>query len=333
MAESRPSDYDADHSYALWTVAPARLDIRTETVPPPGPGEVRVRTLASGVSRGTESLVFQGLVPESEWQRMRAPFQVGDFPFPVKYGYACVGRIEAPAALASAQPVFVLHPHQSLFNVPLSATVPVPETVPPARAVLAANMETALNGLWDGLPSPGDHIAVVGGGVVGLLVAALAAKIPATTVTLVDVNPARAALAEHFGLAFALPDAAPGDQDLVIHTSGAEAGLDTALSLAGMEATVLEMSWYGDRIVSAALGRAFHSQRLTLKSSQVGSIPPTHRPRWTHRRRIKTALALLADPRFDRLLESPIAFSDAATVLPEILSGRRDALAQVLVYQ
>lgn len=317
---------------ALWYVAPGRVELRNEDLPPPAAGEIRVASRASGISRGTESLVFRGAVPQGEWTRMRAPFQVGDFPFPVKYGYACVGYAEGPEGTRGSRPVFVLHPHQDRFNVPTDAVIPIPAGIPIERAVLAANMETALNGLWDGMPSPGDHITVVGGGVVGLLTAWLASKIPATRVTLVDVNEARAGIADRLGIAFAAPDGAEGEQDLVIHASGHPAGLNTALALAGVEATVLEMSWYGDTPVAASLGQAFHSRRLTLKSSQVGGIAAHRRPRWSFRRRLETALSLLRDDALDALLAAPVSFADLPEELPGILSGKRDVLAQVVVY-
>lgn len=328
----RTSENAADRAQALWYVAPGELELRRETLPVPAQGEMRVRTLFSGVSRGTESLVFRGEVPQSEWQRMRAPFQAGDFPFPVKYGYACVGLAEAQESAGSARPVFVLHPHQDLFNAPVDSLVPVPDGIPFARAVLAANLETALNGLWDGSPSPGDQITVVGGGVVGLLAGWLAASIPATSVTLIDVNPQKETIARTLGMRFATPGKADGNQDLVIHASGRAEGLDTALELAGMEATVLEMSWYGKAPVSAHLGGAFHSRRLTLKSSQVGRIPADRQARWSFRRRMETALSLLRDDRLDTLLEPAIPFHKLAEELPAVLSGERDALAQVVSY-
>lgn len=317
---------------ALWTTGPGRLEIRDVAVPDPEPGMLRIRSMWSAVSLGTERLVLAGEVPESEWQRMRAPFQEGDFPFPVKYGYACVGEVAGGDPSRLGETVFCLHPHQSLFNIPQDGAVAVPAGVPARRAILAANMETALNGLWDGNASPGDHIAVVGGGVVGLLVARLCAQLPGTRVTLVDIDPARETAARTLGAGFALPDAAPADQDLVFHASGHPAGLDTALALAGTEARVVEMSWYGTKPVTATLGGAFHSGRLTLRSSQVGRIPPGHQARWTHRRRLETALSLLRDPALDILLSPPIRFTDAPRILPEVFAGTRAALAQSIDY-
>jgi len=317
---------------ALWYSRPGQAEIRQEALAPPGAGEVRVRALFGAVSRGTEALVLAGRVPESEFERMRAPFMAGNFPFPVKYGYATVGRIEGGPEALRERTVFTLHPHQNFFNIPASAAVVLPENLPPQRAVLAANMETALNAVWDAAPGPADRIAIVGAGVVGSLVAYLCGRLPGADVTLVDINPARAELAQALGVSFARPERAKGDCDLVVHASGNAAGLDTALALAGEEATVLEMSWYGDAPVTALLGGAFHSRRLRLISSQVGQIAPSHRPRWTHGRRLAVALALLTDPRLDALLAPPVAFRDLARRLPDILDAKSGMLCQSITY-
>jgi len=317
---------------ALWYSGPGQAEIRQERLEPPGAGEVRVRALFGAVSRGTEALVLAGRVPASEFERMRAPFMAGHFPFPVKYGYATVGRVEGGTQALRGRTVFTLHPHQTLFNLPAGAAVALPENLPPQRAVLAANMETALNAVWDAAPGPADRIAIVGAGVVGALVAYLCGRLPGAEVTLIDLNPARAELARALGVSFARPEAATGDCDLVVHASGNPAGLGTALALAGEEASVLEMSWYGDAPVTAALGGAFHSRRLRLISSQVGQIAPSHRPRWTHGRRLAAALALLADPRLDVLLAPPVAFQDLARRLPAILDAKNAMLCQSIAY-
>ena len=317
---------------ALWYSGPGQADIRQETLAPPGAGDVRVRALFGAISRGTEALVLAGCVPESEFERMRAPFMAGHFPYPVKYGYATVGRIEGGTEALLGRTVFTLHPHQNVFNIPASAAVVLPENLPPQRAVLAANMETALNAVWDAAPGPADRIAIVGAGVVGSLVAYLCGRIPGTEVTLVDINPARAELAKTLGVSFAKPETANGDCDLVVHSSGHAAGLGTALALAGEEATVLELSWYGDASVAAPLGGGFHSRRLRLVSSQVGRIAPSHRPRWTHGRRLAAALDLLADARLDALLAPAVAFEDLPRRLPDILDASRGALCQLIAY-
>ena len=321
----------ADTASSLWYCGPGKAEIRQELLSTPRAGEIRVKTLYSAISRGTESLVFDGRVPESEFGRMRAPFMDGDFPFPVKYGYAAVGRVEDGGPLRGRS-VFALHPHQTAFNIAASSLVALPDDVPPHRAVLGANMETALNGVWDAAPAPADRIAVIGAGVVGSLVAYLCGRLPGASVTLVDINPARAELATALGVDFAAPDKAQLDCDLVVHASGSPDGLNTALKLAGDEATVLEMSWYGDRAVSAPLGGPFHSRRLRLLSSQVGSIAPSHRPRWTYHRRLSAAVALLADPNLDILLAPAIAFADMPKRLPEILSPGSATLCQPIAY-
>ncbi|MGH6770960.1 MAG: zinc-dependent alcohol dehydrogenase [Xanthobacteraceae bacterium] len=315
---------------ALWYVGPGRAELREEFLAAPAGGEVRVRALYGAISRGTERLVFQGRVPKSEFERMRAPAMGGAFPFPVKYGYATVGAVAEGAA--GGRTVFALHPHQSEFVLPETALVLVPNQVPPARAVLAANMETALNAVWDGAPGPADRIAIVGGGVVGLLIARLCAKLPGVDVTVVDVTQARAVPAKALGAGFASPEAAPTDCDLVFHASASEAGLATALGLAGTEATVVELSWYGSGDVAVPLGGSFHSRRLRLVSSQVGMVAPSRRPRWTLARRLTAALALLDDPALDVLLGSPVDFADLPARLPALLAADSDVVCPLIRY-
>jgi NADPH:quinone reductase-like Zn-dependent oxidoreductase len=317
---------------ALWYIGPGIAEIREEKVLVPRSGEVRVRATFGAISRGTEALVQAGRVPQSEYERMRSPFMGGNFPFPVKHGYSMVGRVESGPTELLSRTVFVLHPHQSLFNVPASAAVPLPDGVPPERAVLAANMETALNAVWDAEPEQADRIAVVGAGVVGALVAFLCGQIKGGQVTMVDINSARAELARRLGVGFANPDNAPTDCNLVIHASGTAPGLATALALAGFEATVLEMSWYGDAQVPVPLGGAFHSRRLRLVSSQVGHVAPSHRAEWTHARRLAEAVTLLADKRLDALLAPAIRFHDLPSCLPDILAAKSGVLCQLIAY-
>jgi NADPH:quinone reductase-like Zn-dependent oxidoreductase len=317
---------------ALWYVAAGRAELRPESAPAPTSAEVRVRALFGAISRGTERLVFQGRVPPSQYQRMRAPQMAGAFPYPAKYGYATVGRVEQGPPELQDRIVFALHPHQSVFTVAADCVMPVPAQVPPARAVLAANMETALNALWDGAPGPADHIAVVGGGVVGLLVARLCARLPGTTVTVVDVAASRGELAQALEARFAAPAVAPQDCDLVFHASGTAAGLATALRIAGEEATIVELSWYGEGDVAVPLGEAFHSRRLRLVSSQVGQVAGSHRPRWSRGRRLAAALDLLADPALDGLLAPAVLFENLPEQLPEILGSQTDARCPLIRY-
>jgi hypothetical protein len=321
-----------EKAQALWYVAPGRAEIRPEAVAAPADGEVRLHALHGALSRGTERLVFSGRVPASEFDRMRAPLMGGKFPFPVKYGYATVARVEDGPADLQGRTVFTLHPHQTAFTLPAEAVIPIPDAVPPRRAVLAANMETALNAVWDARPGPADRVAVVGAGVVGALVAWLCGRLPGAEVTLIDIAPERASLAAALGIGLAAPAAAPRDCDLVVHASGSAAGLATALALAGDEATVLEMSWYGDGDVAAPLGAAFHSRRLKLVSSQVGQVAPSHRPRWSHRRRLAAALDLLTDARLDALLAPAIPFAELPARLPDILAPDSRILCQLIDY-
>ena len=321
-----------ERARAFWVTAPGSGELRQEEIAALRAGYVLVRALKSAISRGSESLVFLGRVPQSQYRAMRCPFQQGDFPAPVKYGYASVGVVErGPPALIGRR-VFCLHPHQDRYVVPEAAVLPVPDAVPDARAALAANMETALNGLWDGAPRLGDRIVVIGAGTVGALMAALAARIPGAAVELVDIDRGRAALAAALGCRFALPGEAQGEADLVIHASGSAAGLATALGLAGFEATVLEMSWYGDATVPAPLGAAFHSRRLTLRASQVGAVAPARRARRSHRQRLALALDLLADPVFDRLITGQSPFEALPQVMARLAADPAGALCHVIGY-
>lgn len=317
---------------ALWYVAPGRAEIRAEAAPFPSAGEVRVRALYGGISRGTERLVFCGRVPKSEYERMRGPGMGGAFPFPVKYGYATVGTVEDGSAGLVGRLVFVLHPHQTAFTLPTEAVAPLPEGLPPHRAVLAANMETALNAVWDSGAGPADRIAVVGGGTVGALCAWLCGRMPGAEVTLIDIDSRKARLADTLGVAFAEPERAPRDCDVVLHASASAAGLATALALAGDEAKVVELSWYGEGNVGVPLGDAFHSRRLRLLSSQVGQVAASRRPRWTHRRRLRAALELLADPMLDALIAPAIDFHDLPQRLPAIFASDSAVLCQLIRY-
>lgn len=332
MASSALNATSPVQAQALWYVAAGAAELRTEALPATEAKQIRVRTLFSALSRGTESLVFAGKVPEAEYTRMRAPFMGGAFPFPVKYGYASVGLVQSGPPELLNQYVFSLSPHQDYFNLTADAVTVIPEGVTPQRAVLAANMETALNAVWDAAPGPGDRIAVVGGGVLGCLVAFLCGHLPGAEVTLVDINPQRAALAKQLGVKFATETVAPLDCDLVFHTSASAAGLTTALRLAGEEATVLELSWYGTQMVGAPLGGAFHSKQLRLQSSQVGHISPTRRPRYSYRRRLGVALELLKDARLDALLAPEISFADLPKQLPQILGQPSGVLCQLIHY-
>ncbi len=313
-------------------MGPERGELRSEPLPEPGAGQALVQALFSGISRGSELLVHRGLVPQSEHARMRAPHQQGEFPWPVKYGYASVGRVAAGPPELRGREVFCLHPHQDAYVVEAGALLPLPEGVPAARAVLGANMETALNAVWDAELRAGDRVAIVGAGTLGALVAYLCARHPGCEAQLVDLDPGKAELARALGVGFAPPQQAQPDADLVVHASGSPAGLGTALALAGVEATVLELSWYGTQEVSLSLGGAFHARRLRLQSSQVGALPPRQRPRWNHRRRLELALRLLRDQTLERLIDAHAPFAELPVVMRRLGRGELPATCHRIDY-
>jgi NADPH:quinone reductase-like Zn-dependent oxidoreductase len=319
-------------AHAFWVVRPGVGELRSTPVPPPGAGEVCVRTLHTAISRGTETVVFGGGVPERERRRMRAPFQEGDFPGPVKYGYLNVGVVEAGPSDLRGRTVFCLYPHQTRYVVPEAAVTVVPDDVPPERAVLAGTVETAVNLAWDARPWVGERIAVVGAGMVGACVARLLAGFPGTVVTLIDVDPTRALVADALGVGFALPDEAPRDRDLVVHASATEAGLQLSLDLLATEGTVWDLSWYGDRPVSLGLGGAFHSSRLAIRASQVGMVANPQRSRRSTAERLALALDLLRDPGYDAVVTDRSPFAELPTVLADIAAGRRPGLCHVIDY-
>jgi NADPH:quinone reductase-like Zn-dependent oxidoreductase len=317
---------------AFWLVRPGSGELREAPLRAPAPGEVLVQTRFSAVSRGSESLVFHGRVPQSEYERMRCPHQEGSFPGPLKYGYSNVGRVlEGPPALVGRS-VFCLYPHQDRYVVPESAVLPLPEGVPEERAVLAANLETALNALWDARPLIGDRISVVGAGVLGSLCAHLASRTLGADVELVDIREERAALAAALGCRFALPALASRERDLVLHASASAEGLQSALALAADEAQIVELSWFGDADVALPLGGAFHQRRLTLRSSQVGRVSPHARGRFDHRRRLELALTLCREPALDLLISGRSPFTSLPDVMPELAAVGSGALCHRIEY-
>jgi len=321
-----------EEAHAYWLRGPGRGEIRPVALPEPESGDVVVRTLRSGVSRGTETLVFRGGVPPSQYTAMRAPFQEGDFPGPVKYGYLNVGAVEEGPAELRGRTVFCLYPHQTAYVVPASAVTVVPDDVPPPRAVLAGTVETAVNALWDAAPMVGDRVAVVGAGMVGCCVARLLGRFPGVEVTLVDVDESRADVAAALGAGFALPSEAVGGCDLVVHTSATSAGLQRSLDLLGTEGTVLELSWYGDAEVRVSLGGAFHASRLALRASQVGTVSPARSARRTTADRLALALDLLRDPAFDVVLTGESRFDELPSIMARLAERSLPALCHTITY-
>jgi threonine dehydrogenase-like Zn-dependent dehydrogenase len=328
----RHQDVDRRTAHAFWLRAPGRGEIRAIGLPEPGPADVVVRTLRSGISRGTETLVFRGGVPPDQRARMRAPFQEGEFPGPVKYGYLNVGAVEEGPPALRGRTVFCLYPHQTAYVVPASAVSIVPEGIPPSRAVLAGTVETAVNALWDAAPLVGDRVAVVGAGMLGCCVARLLQRFPAVRVTLVDIDPGRADIAAALGVEFALPEEADGGCDFAVHTSATSAGLQRALDLLAPEGTVIDLSWYGDAEVRLSLGGAFHASRLAIRSSQVGVVSPARAARRTAADRMALALELLHDPAFDALLTGESQFDELPEVMARLASGSLPALCHTITY-
>ncbi|HEX3930372.1 MAG TPA: zinc-binding alcohol dehydrogenase [Nocardioides sp.] len=317
---------------AYWLREPGFGEIRPADLPDPGEGEVLVEALVSGVSRGTETLVHDGGVPPGQYAAMRAPFQEGELPGPVKYGYLSVGRVAAGPDRLCGRTVFCLHPHQTAYVVPVEAVTVVPDEVPPRRAVLAGTVETAVNALWDARPLVGDRVAVVGAGMVGLCVGRLLAGFPGLTVTMVDTDPARAEVAGALEVGFARPGDAPDELDLVIHASGTGAGLQTSLDLLAADGVVTDLSWYGDAPVELRLGGRYHSARLGIRASQVGEVAEARRSRRTRADRLALALRLLADPAFDALLTGESSFDELPEVMAKLASGSIPALCHTFAY-
>ena len=317
---------------AYWVVAPGHAEIRTEPLAPPGVDEVLVRATHGAISRGTECLVHRGGVPARMAERMRCPFQEGTFPGPVKYGYSTVGTVVDGPDELTGKAVFCLAPHQDLFVVPSTAARVLPKGLPPERAVLAANMETALNAVWDARIGSGDQVCVIGGGVVGLLTAYLARRLSGAVVDLLEIDPSRASVAETLGARFVASPARDAAYPIIFHASGSSEGLRDALRLAAFEGRIIELSWYGDRVVSLPLGEDFHDRRLTLQSSQVGSIAPSRRRAWSHARRLDKALSLLRDPCLDTLIFGESRFEDLPQVMARLADGSSRALCHRIVY-
>ena len=328
----RRTEVDGRIARAFWLREPGCGEIRPVGLPDPGPADVVVRTVRSGISRGTETLVFRGGVPPDQRARMRAPFQEGEFPGPVKYGYLNVGAVEEGPAELRGRTVFCLYPHQTVYVVPAGAVSIVPEGIPPARAVLAGTVETAINALWDAAPLVGDRVVVVGAGMLGCCVARLLHLFPAVHVTLVDVDPGRAEIAEALGVDFRLPEEADGGCDLAVHTSATSAGLQRALDLLAAEGTVIDLSWYGDAEVRLSLGGAFHADRLAIRSSQVGVVSPARAARRTAADRMALALELLRDPAFDALLTGESHFDELPEVMAQLAHRRLPGVCHTITY-
>lgn len=317
---------------ALWFQRPRHAALRDEALPRRPEGCSLVRSHFSAVSPGTERLVFAGDVPEALRGEMRVPYMAGDFGFPLKYGYSLVGRVEASGdAALLGRLVHLMHPHQECAIARDEDLFAIPEGVPAARATLAANLETAVNAIWDSGVAIGSRCLVVGFGVLGSLIARLLAAMAGTIVVVCDKDAAQRALAAELGFTACAPDEAAGPFDVAFHVSASAEGLQLCIDATGFEATIVEASWYGTRAVELRLGGSFHNQRKRIVSSQVSSIAPPMRARWSYRRRKALVFDLLRDPAFDRHITEHVAFAD----LPAWFNGGaldQAGLARVVDY-
>ena len=322
----------AAQAIAYWTTGPQHGELRSEDLPVPGPGEALVRTLFSGISKGTEIVVHQGSVPLRVAAQMRAPHQEGSFPSPVKFGYLSVGVVEQGPEGWLGQKVFCLNPHQDRYVTATDQLTRIPDGVPPRRAVLTGTVETAINALWEAGPRLGDRIAVVGSGLVGGMVATLLRDFPLARLQLVDVDLERRHLADRLGIEFAHPDDAQPDCDIVFHCSASQQGLARSLQLTGDEGDVIEMSWYANRDVTLPLGEDFHARRLSIRASQVGVVAKARRHRRTNADRLDLAVSLLKDPVFDVFLTGASPFTQLPEVVQNLADGTLEALCHVIEY-
>jgi 2-desacetyl-2-hydroxyethyl bacteriochlorophyllide A dehydrogenase len=339
---------------AVWFPRRRAVELREEEVPSVGPDEIRVRTLASGISQGTEMLVYRGDVDSG--LALDLPTLSGSFALPIKYGYASVGQIEEAGSqigledsrfqgqrIKEGDLVFVHHPHQTEFVVPASMAVVLPETLDPECGVFFANAETALNVVLDAHPRLGDRIVIFGQGVVGLLITQMTRLAGARPIIAVEPAKKRQELSRLAGADAVLdPQENLGEQvrdltdgigaDIVIEASGNPEALTQALDCAATQGMVVVCSWYGTKSVSVPLGGHFHRGRLRIVSSQIGMLDPGIQPRWSRDRRASTARDLLEQLELLPLITHRIPFADAAEAYRIVDEHPDDAVQVVLTY-
>ena len=318
---------------ALWFQAQEKAAILSEALPEATTGWCEIRTQFSALSPGTERLVYTARVPPELADAMRCPYMGGAFPFPVKYGYSLVGTVSDGPADWRGRTVHVLHPHQDRCVVRCEDVYALPPDVPPGRATLASNLETAVNVLWDAQVALGERVLVVGFGVVGSLVARLLSAIPGVQLDVVDAAPAKQRLAAAMGFrSHTGVEDLDAAFDLAIHASASSEGLQVALDHVGFEGRVVELSWYGTRPVTVQLGGTFHNQRKRIISSQVSTIAPAQRPRWDYRRRKALVFDLLRRAEFDAHITHRVAFGDLPQVFQQLAHPPTEGLAYLVDY-
>lgn len=320
---------------AVWFPRASSAELREETLPPLGPGDVRITAIASAISHGTEMLVYRGQVPAD--LQLDLPTLRGDFAFPIKYGYASVGRVVeagADAALVPGQHVFVLHPHQSSYVVPDTMPIALPDGLDPELGVFLANVETTLNVMLDAVPRIGDRVAIFGQGVVGLLLTQLVRRAGVSQLITIDPIRTRRDLSLRLGAdsALAPQDAMSLEVDLAIEASGNGTALQQAIDNVAFGGTVVVSSWYGTKPVQLMLGGAFHRRRLRIVSSQVGTIDAALQPRWSNRRRLDTARDLLSELDLAPLISHRLPLQRAAEAYVLVDEHPEDVVQVVLTY-
>jgi 2-desacetyl-2-hydroxyethyl bacteriochlorophyllide A dehydrogenase len=327
---------------AVWFPRARVVELRTETLPEPGPDEVRVRAVLSAISQGTEMLVYRGEVDAG--LALDLPTLAGGYGFPLKYGYASVGRAVAVGrdvrAVSEGDLVFALHPHQDEYVLSESLVRHLPDRTTPEQGVFVANLETAINVVLDAKPRLGEVVAVFGQGVVGLLITQLLRRSGARVVA-VEPSALRRSFAERCGAELAIT---PQDgtvlrrltrgrgADLAIDASGSPSALQEAIDSVALEGTVVVCSWYGEKPVPLDLGGLFHRRRVRLVSSQVGRIDPSLAPRWDRERRLELATSLLGELVLADLITHRIPFARAADAYALLDGGDAETVQVVLDY-
>lgn len=318
-------------SHALWFEDRHTGKIMEETVPPLAADMCLVKAQFSAISSGTERTVFSGDVPPVLHEEMRCPYMGGSFSFPVKYGYSLVGEVVAGPESLLYKRVHVLHPHQTLAAVRCEDLLVLPENLPPARATLISNLETAITAVWDSGVHVGDRALVAGFGIIGSLVARLLSGIPGTEVYVTDSDPHKTGLATRMGFALYEPLQHP-DLDVAFNASATAEGLQSAIDSLGTEGRVIELSWYGTHDVHLWLGDTFHSRRKAILCSQVSTIPAAMRTRWSRQRRRELAARLLCDPVFDQHISHVVRFEELPEVFDRLLTMPSDCLSILVEY-
>ncbi len=333
---------------SIWFTSTRTVELRASSAPAPGRGEVRIEALFSGISHGSEMMVYRGEVPAGLAADSTLPTLQGSFSFPVKYGYASVGRVVDAGGgvneLAEGDLVFAFNPHETCYTVPATVVIRLPQELDPRIGVFAANVETAVNSLLDAAPRLGERVVVIGQGVVGLLITQLARRAGASLVITSDLYEKRRQLSRSAGADLVVDPAAESlaehvsaltggvGADVVIEASGQPSALDDAVAAAAHEGRVVVVSWYGTKRVELALGSGFHRKRLTLKSSQVSNLDPSLTPRWNVLRRRELAVRYLGELCLDDLISHVLPFDRAAEAYRLIDQRPAEVIQVVLDY-